>query len=644
MVAIIRPHRITTLINDNKPENLPPLSEIPNLRQPLTEGETALVRQLNAVLPIAWEIYIQPHLNGLCPDILVLNPFVGVIVFEVKDWDFGAMNYHWEPTTNSRIRKLLATNKDGKTFKVENPIEKAKLYSSEILNLYCPSVGISFDNTPVVSSVVFFSKLTTDSAKNFTKEAFRNSGVSDDIIDRYYPSIGHDALNGNLEELIPFLKFRSSKYMREEYACDLRFWLEEPRAKKDQRTPVTLSPGQQKLIGRERTKNGFRRIRGSAGAGKSLVLASKAANLAIQGQKIMVVSFNITLGNYLGDLVARAALPTHNVRNKVDFLNYHMWARRVCTATGNEDQYHGLEWDKDLDEVLSHSLPELVDSILQDSSPEQLKYDAVLVDEGQDFQLLWWQSLTRIVKDSGEAILVADKTQDLYKSASAWTDEAMTSAGFRGPWNELKVSYRLPIDYLPYIRDFLQRFIPNELRIVPEAPQYGLPVTLTHMRWIQVVDAEASIQTCVDAVLEFPIRKRADDDATYPDVVVLAETIESGFQIQRNLGSKGVKVRHTFGLKSGKSQNELIRKQKVAFFLGAEQVKATTIHSYKGWESTCLIIQLVEGTSRSAIAAAYTALTRLKASERGEDSYITVVCSAKLFEEYGKTWPNFEYS
>jgi hypothetical protein len=469
------------------------------------------------------------------------------------------------------------------------------------------------------------------------KDGFQDSRVDDEVIEKYYPAIGYDALNANLPELIPFLNMKSSKYMREEYASDLRLWLEEPRAKKDQRIPVTLSTDQQKLISRERSKNGFRRIRGSAGAGKSLVLASKAANLATQGQKVLIVSFNITLGNYLGDLVARAALPTQGIRNKEDFMNYHMWARRICTLTGYGDRYHELECGKNLDEVINHSLPKLVDDILQESCPEKLIYDAVLVDEGQDFRLLWWQSLTRIVRESGEAILVADKTQDLYNSASEWTDEAMTSAGFRGPWNELKASYRLPIDYLPYIRDFLHRFIADELKIEPELPQFEIPVTKTHMRWVQVLDEESSIQASVNAVLEFPIRKRVDDDVVFPDIVVLANTIDSGFQIQRRLGAKGIKVRHTFGLGAGKDQNDAIRKQKVAFFLGAEQVKATTIHSYKGWKSTCLIIQIVEGSSRSAIAAVYTALTRLKVSERGEDSYITVVCSSIEFEEYGKS-------
>jgi superfamily I DNA/RNA helicase len=47
------------------------------------------------------------------------------------------------------------------------------------------------------------------------------------------------------------------------------------------------------------------------------------------------------------------------------------------------------------------------------------RYDAVLVDEGQDFTLEWWQLLRdHVRKDAtGEMLLVADPTQDIYGTA-----------------------------------------------------------------------------------------------------------------------------------------------------------------------------------------------------------------------------------
>ena len=55
------------------------------LRNPLTEGEKEVFSFFNDNLPEAWEIYLQAPLNGLQPDVVLLNPRIGIAVFEVKD-------------------------------------------------------------------------------------------------------------------------------------------------------------------------------------------------------------------------------------------------------------------------------------------------------------------------------------------------------------------------------------------------------------------------------------------------------------------------------------------------------------------------------------------------------------------------------
>lgn len=59
------------------------------------------------------------------------------------------------------------------------------------------------------------------------------------------------------------------------------------------------------------------------------------------------------------------------------------------------------------------------------------RYDAILVDEGQDYRPIWWQALRNAVRPGGEMILVADKTQNIYATAATWTEDAMANAGFR---------------------------------------------------------------------------------------------------------------------------------------------------------------------------------------------------------------------
>lgn len=71
----------------------PPLADLGKLRQGLTAGEQKVLELFNRHLPVSWEIYIQPHLNGLRPDFVLLNPQGGIAVFEVKDWNLSAMRY-----------------------------------------------------------------------------------------------------------------------------------------------------------------------------------------------------------------------------------------------------------------------------------------------------------------------------------------------------------------------------------------------------------------------------------------------------------------------------------------------------------------------------------------------------------------------
>ena len=60
----------------------PSRSEIATLRTPLTAGELEVLNFFDSLLAIEWEIYVQPFLNGLRPDFVLLNPRAGVAVFE----------------------------------------------------------------------------------------------------------------------------------------------------------------------------------------------------------------------------------------------------------------------------------------------------------------------------------------------------------------------------------------------------------------------------------------------------------------------------------------------------------------------------------------------------------------------------------
>ena len=89
----------------------PPVKDLLSLRQPLTPGEIKVFKLFNNYLGPQWEIYIQPYFNGLRPDFVLLNPNVGVAVFEVKDWDLSVIRYG----VDKREGKARVISRWGKT-------------------------------------------------------------------------------------------------------------------------------------------------------------------------------------------------------------------------------------------------------------------------------------------------------------------------------------------------------------------------------------------------------------------------------------------------------------------------------------------------------------------------------------------------
>lgn len=81
-------------------------------------------------------MYVQPHMNGLRPDIVLLHPRIGVAVFEVKGWNLLAMEYFFRKDRGRPI--LMARDKNGKEFAVENPIDKIRLYKEELVTTRPP--------------------------------------------------------------------------------------------------------------------------------------------------------------------------------------------------------------------------------------------------------------------------------------------------------------------------------------------------------------------------------------------------------------------------------------------------------------------------------------------------------------------------
>ena len=228
-------------------------------------------------------------------------------------------------------------------------------------------------------------------------------------------------------------------------------------------------------------------------------------------------------------------------------------------------------------------------------------------------------------------VLVADATQDVYGTAKAWTEEVMTGAGFPGGrWAQLGVSYRLPPDMLNLATAFAERFLPGDTADIPQPEQGSLALYPCNLRWVQCEVAEAQ-ELCVRAVISL-MHQSGKAGLANADITLLTANMALGERVVIDLEEFGPRVVQTF---SGDKREQ--RRSKMGFYMGDARVKATTLHSFKGWETRALVIHVDHAESPESLALIYAGLTRLKRSVEG--SWLTVVCSAPALKEYGETWP-----
>lgn len=140
-------------------------------------------------------------------------------------------------------------------------------------------------------------------------------------------------------------------------------------------------------------------ICGCAGSGKTMLAAEKASRLARQGFRVLLTCFNKALAADLRTNLKRP--PT------LDVLHFH----ELCHDLAQEA---GVPIHKRDDKTFfEQQLPEALMLALEKLS---LRYDAIVVDEGQDFYDDWWIPLQMLLRHPDEGILYIfyDDNQRIY--------------------------------------------------------------------------------------------------------------------------------------------------------------------------------------------------------------------------------------
>ncbi|MEL6892474.1 MAG: hypothetical protein AAFP84_12805 [Actinomycetota bacterium] len=354
----------------------------------------------------------------------------------------------------------------------------------------------------------------------------------------------------------------------------------------------------------------LRRVRGRGGTGKTWALTTRAAELASDDRTVLVLSFTTTLAARLGSLVVDRCTERGADARLVTVTNFHALCEHAVVtaeAAGHRSVWpEGTRWPVAIVDRARQVIEQGFDH----------RYDAILVDEGQDFSFDWWEMLqANFLADGGEMLVTNDPTQNLYRVDPWFDDEQMTAIGFTDPWIELEGTVRTPpdlLDALTVVGDEEQQ--PVAATDLERTELVGPPVASVR-RWVDI-DRVADLGREIGREV---VRLVRDHPTLTPgDIVFLCDYHHDGLAAVREIERAGIPVHHQF---SRDPAGRGVRRRR--FSVDAAAVKGATVHGFKGWEAGAVVMGIGADATSTALAAI--AIERVSTPASGGSALVTIV-------------------
>lgn len=419
---------------------LPSIEQIQRLKVPPTKGEWTLIEFLRDNLDDSYEVYYNPYLNGDRPDVLIMRRNYGVMVVEVKDWNID--NFELDGKKRWIYKQNHAI--------VKSPIEQVYKYKENLFDLHIPTLLEQSINDVrmfrIVSCAVYFHCASQKDLNDKLIKPFDNDRKYLDFLKYQIDLIGSDGLTR--ENFSGILRNRYMSGNRKSFLFtdalydNFRRILSPPLHMTSQGTPYTYSSKQKEIIYSTMLEQ---RVKGVFGSGKTTVLAARAVQAYKRAlsrnpdPKILILTFNITLKNFIHDKLQRVegVFPLQNfiVVNYHHFLTGEMNNLGIVIHVPDEIQElksipgKMAEFRKRLHDYLEkhyYANPALFEEFKKQIRP----YDAVLIDEIQDYKREWMDIIKTYFRDpNGDYVLFGDVKQNIYSMPVVQKDVATNVSG-----------------------------------------------------------------------------------------------------------------------------------------------------------------------------------------------------------------------
>lgn len=397
----------------------PNLETIINGKVKPEPGELHLLKYLINNLDDTFEIYFNPMLNGDRPDVVILRKGFGVLIIEVKDYNLDSYEL------DNRKNWVVKYNKA----KIKSPISQALKYKENLFNLHIPQLLekqiINFRFLNVVSCAIYFHNAYKQEVEGLLVTPYEHDVKYQKFLKYNINFIGRDNLNEfDFDIFLRAIKLKANNtqalFSDDLYTSFKRF-LSPPLHLIQNGKTIPYSRRQIEII---HSQNREQRIKGVVGSGKTTILAARAVQAYKRTKgKILILTYNITLKNYIHDKIneVREEFPWGNFI----ILNYHTFINNELNNIGIDvtvpEDFNGfsLEQKENYFEKTYYSNKQL----FQDNSKAIVPYDAIFIDEIQDYKRPWMEIIKDcfIVKE-GEYVLFGDVKQNIYNNQTEGKD------------------------------------------------------------------------------------------------------------------------------------------------------------------------------------------------------------------------------
>jgi len=325
-------------------------------------------------------------------DFIIAHPEFGILLIEVKG---GKIKY------DGSRRQWISKDFYGNEHEIDDPFEQVKKSKYALLEKIKSLKGWKDTYVELFHAVAF------PEVKKPTYDITPDS-PPDIIID------SEDMLNlaRRLEEIFSFWRIKNTSRNKEygslistlEWILAKTVTLENPLrivVDEEEREIVHLTEQQFKVLD-SLNRNRKAAIGGCAGSGKTFLALEKARRLAAEGFRTLLTCYNRPLSEFL----QRVMKDTPNLT----VANFHKLCFDMAKSAGIP-----LEQDQSQD-FFDIKLPEILLDAVKNRTT--LLFDAIIVDEGQDFHELWWTALEGTLVDahSGVFYVFYDDNQRIYRN------------------------------------------------------------------------------------------------------------------------------------------------------------------------------------------------------------------------------------